>query len=205
MARRPVAFPTWLKLLSVAVTLASVAWIAASRSEIPTTTPTALRRAAVPPAEEIAVAAPLGARSSVPRIADAAPRSKAPRGQTNEPVVDMMNVPPVLHTFETGPAPYRAMAGMRAALDPATGRLIAPSAEQTRRMSELMWGYGPVDEDQPLVGQRLADGTELADLDQRFMEFVVVEIGPDGKLRKRCVTGPQPSVVGTAGATPGDR
>jgi hypothetical protein len=81
--------------------------------------------------------------------------------------------------------------GLRAYIDPKTGKLIRPSttdagpglpAAAARVASE------DASCDVPIV--RLANGTEVARLDERFQEYEVARIGADGKLVRTCVQGP---------------
>ena len=82
--------------------------------------------------------------------------------------------------------------GMKAAIDPATGRLVRPTAEQVREL-DAQAGVRRAADDDPSRGIpviRLANGAELAQLDERFQEFEVARIGADGKLVRACVQGP---------------
>jgi hypothetical protein len=44
--------------------------------------------------------------------------------------------------------------------------------------------------DTPVQIDRLADGTLIAHLDERWADFAVVRLGPDGKPAWTCVSGP---------------
>ena len=81
--------------------------------------------------------------------------------------------------------------GMRAYVDPATGRLTGHPAVDDTQPAPAAARVTPTDDvsrDVPIV--RLANGTEMAKLDERFQEYEVVRIGPDGKLVRSCVQGP---------------
>lgn len=90
--------------------------------------------------------------------------------------------------------PHLAL-GMRAVIDPATGRLTRPTVDDANpgaipAAPEAVARVTP-DEDAsrgiPVV--RLANGTEMARLDDRFQEFEIVKVGKDGKLIRACVQG----------------
>jgi len=81
--------------------------------------------------------------------------------------------------------------GLRAYIDPVTGRLTRPTVDDTKPQAAAS-RVAPSDDasrDVPVV--RLANGAEMAQLDERFQEFEVVRIGADGKLVRTCVQGPR--------------
>jgi len=83
--------------------------------------------------------------------------------------------------------------GLRAYVDPATGKLVRPSATDAGGAVPTATAAARVaaeDLSRDLPIERLANGTEMARLDDRFQEFEVVRIGPDGKLVRSCVQGP---------------
>lgn len=83
---------------------------------------------------------------------------------------------------------------MKAAIDPATGRLVRPTAEQVLALDAQAGIRRAAAEDDPARGittERLANGATLARLDERFQEYEVARIGPDGKLVRDCVHGPE--------------
>lgn len=215
MARRSEASPPLRSLiLLLALIAAAVVWITASKSESPSSkavTAKPTEDSVVKPSQAAAVAPArtTALRSTpTPTVVTRASKPSRPEAQTSEAqdeALAAIDVPLTLPTFDNGRDAFPAMTGMRAVLDPVTGKLTVPSEEQRRRMGELMKGYWPVQDDQPLVGQTFANGGEIVNLDDRYTEFVVIERGPDGKLRTRHVSGSQPPVAGTAGAAPGDR
>ena len=88
-------------------------------------------------------------------------------------------------------------AGMRIQLDPETGapglagapvQSLSATPEEAAALSHSSEGLRQV---------VLPDGSVMMDLQGRFEETVVMEIGPDGKLRTRCVQRPP-----AAGAVP---
>ena len=82
-------------------------------------------------------------------------------------------------------------AGLRAYVDPATGRLTRPnSTDAGPAPAEAGARALPADASRDVPVERLANGTELARLDARFQEYEVVRVGADGKLVRSCVQGP---------------
>jgi len=97
----------------------------------------------------------------------------------------------VVRSANAGGGLVRA-SGMKAAIDPATGRLVRPTAEQVQAL-DAQAGVRRAADDDPSRGIpviRLANGAEIAHLDERFQEFEVARIGADGKLVRSCVQGP---------------
>ena len=82
--------------------------------------------------------------------------------------------------------------GLRAYVDPATGKLVRPSATDAGGLPQASAAARVAAEDanRDLPIERLANGTEMARLDPRFQEFEVVRLGADGKLVRTCVQGP---------------
>jgi len=83
--------------------------------------------------------------------------------------------------------------GLRAYVDPATGKLVRPSATDAGGAVPQATAAARVtaeDASRDVPVERLANGTEMSRLDERFQEFEVVRIGPDGKLVRTCVQGP---------------
>jgi hypothetical protein len=86
------------------------------------------------------------------------------------------------------PSAPRGTAGMVVGIDPETGQLGAPTAEQLRdlsRLAEKSVSKTP----EGLTEIHLADGTVIATLDGRFEEHIIMSIGPDGKPKYGCVHG----------------
>ena len=83
--------------------------------------------------------------------------------------------------------------GLRAYVDPVTGKLVRPAATDAGGSPPQAAAAGRVaaeDASRDVPVERLANGTEMARLDERFQEFEVVRLGPDGKLVRACVQGP---------------
>jgi hypothetical protein len=91
--------------------------------------------------------------------------------------------------------------GLRAYIDPATGRLIRPSVDDTRP-AESRAGVAVAPDDRPAADvpvQKLANGADMATLDERYHEFDVARIGADGKLVRECVQGPAAAAAAQKG------
>jgi len=72
--------------------------------------------------------------------------------------------------------------GLRVAIDPVDGTMGMPSADE---MSQQV----VITDDTPVSTFRRANGSVFATLDERFAEFAVVTLGPDGKPAWTCVHG----------------
>lgn len=81
-------------------------------------------------------------------------------------------------------AVQRAAAGLRVAVDPVDGTLGMPAIEPAAEFVRMEDG-------EPIVVRTRRDGSRWAVLDERFAEFSVATIGPDGKLSWTCVSGPR--------------
>ncbi len=75
--------------------------------------------------------------------------------------------------------------GLRVAIDPVDGTLGMPSADELSQQVRVG------DDDTPVQVDRAADGTLTAHLDERWANFGVATIGPDGKPSWSCVQGKQ--------------
>lgn len=84
------------------------------------------------------------------------------------------------------PAP--GVAGLKAYIDPVTGKLTRPTVDDTRPLESLS-GSRVMADDTPIPVVQLANGTEMSRLDDRYQEFAVVRVGPDGRLVRDCVRG----------------
>jgi hypothetical protein len=84
--------------------------------------------------------------------------------------------------------------GMVAAIDPETGELGAPTPEQAAALRPL--GTASASESEGILEQHHADGSvSVTDLSGRFQEYMLVKVGPDGKLQKVCVDASQKGTV----------
>ena len=72
--------------------------------------------------------------------------------------------------------------GLRVSIDPVDGAYGMPDADATPQVMVSS-------EDAPVAVTRRMDGSVRAQLDERFADFAVVTLGPDGKPRWTCVHG----------------
>jgi hypothetical protein len=75
-----------------------------------------------------------------------------------------------------------ALNGMQVAIDPVDGAYSMPAPDETPQV------VVPA-EDAPVAVTRRMNGSVRAQLDERFADFAVVTLGPDGKPRWTCVHG----------------
>jgi hypothetical protein len=79
-------------------------------------------------------------------------------------------------------APVAVINGLRVSIDPVDGAYGMPPADETPQV------VVPAEET-PVAVTRRTDGSVRAQLDERFADFAVVSLGPDGKPRWTCVHG----------------
>jgi hypothetical protein len=82
-------------------------------------------------------------------------------------------------------------AGMRAFIDPVTGRLTRPTVDDAHPV-EAQALVRPAPEDDPTRGLSevpLAGGGAMVRLDERFQEYELAKVGSDGKVTRDCVHG----------------
>ena len=77
-------------------------------------------------------------------------------------------------------------AGMRAAVDPQTGELRPPTADEARRLTEARAAAFASALEQLVMVQH-EDGTVSVDLKGLFLQDVVARKAPDGSLSFQCV------------------
>jgi len=80
-----------------------------------------------------------------------------------------------------------AAPGMVIAIDPETGALVAPTAEQVHQLTAAE-RTGLLRTAEGLAEVRYPDGSVKLDLQGRFMEFSVVQLDRDGCPHFRCVS-----------------
>ena len=80
------------------------------------------------------------------------------------------------------PVAANGVNGLQVQIDPVDGAYGMPAADETPQLRV------PADE-APVAVTRHADGSVRAQLDERFADFAVVTLGPDGKPRWTCVHG----------------
>jgi hypothetical protein len=80
--------------------------------------------------------------------------------------------------------------GVRAVIDPVTGRLTRPTVDDAHP-GEVKAQVVTTPDDRPDVAvEKNPKGGEMARLDDRYQEYEVAKVGPDGKLVHDCVHGP---------------
>ena len=84
----------------------------------------------------------------------------------------------------------RGQHGLRAYVDPVTGKRTRPTVDDTKPAppASRVLPTDDTSRDVPVV--RLANGAEMAQLDERFQEFEVVRLDANGRLVRTCVQGP---------------
>lgn len=83
-----------------------------------------------------------------------------------------------------------ARAGLIVAIDPETGELGSPNAEQLAALRAK--SGGSEDPMEGLLEIRHPDGSvSVRDLSGRFLQFEIVRVGPDGSLQAGCAQGPE--------------
>jgi hypothetical protein len=81
----------------------------------------------------------------------------------------------------------RKVGAATVAVDPATGRLVAPTSEERRRLAEELLRMFEPRPDDPVV-ERRANGTRIVMLDGRNPTVTVLTLGPDGAPHLQCLT-----------------
>ena len=76
--------------------------------------------------------------------------------------------------------------GQQVSVDPQTHKLRAPTAEESKKLSEGM-NFNRAPEAVPVT--RLPNGATMAELPEEFMDATVVTKAPDGTLHMQCVRG----------------
>jgi hypothetical protein len=93
---------------------------------------------------------------------------------------------PVAPSVVAAPATPIGAAGMIVAIDPETGALVAPTAEQARTLTAAE-RTGLMRTSEGLAEVRMPDGSVMLDLQGRFMEYSVVQLDPTGHPHFLCV------------------
>jgi hypothetical protein len=99
------------------------------------------------------------------------------------------------------------VAGLVVAIDPETGDLGRPSAEQIAEL-EAAQTVLPIDETShsgPVTTVRNADGSVTANLNGAYQEFATVHVGPNGKLTFGCSDAPTLPATPTAPSAPEEK
>lgn len=75
--------------------------------------------------------------------------------------------------------------GQQIAVDKATGKFRAPTAEEVKILTAPLAKNDSVE---GLSAKVVGTGTLAVDLQGRFQNYTLATVGPDGKLRQSCVT-----------------
>ena len=103
--------------------------------------------------------------------------------------------------------PRPGVAGLVVAIDPATGDLGMPSAEQLAEL-EAAQRMVPVDETDhagPVTTVRNANGSVTVNLNGGYQEFATIHKGPNGKLTFGCADSPTLSTPQPAPSAPEEK
>jgi len=103
-------------------------------------------------------------------------------------VLSLLASAPALRAADAEPVPT-ASAGLQMAVDPATGRLTAPTPEQRARLAAALARMIDQRTD-GLEVRRLPNGMHLVDLQGRFQSVEVAVRGTDGVVHLRCIDSP---------------
>ena len=97
-----------------------------------------------------------------------------------------MGLLPSVHADEQKPETSAAAAGMRAYVDPATGKLVSQpvTAEQQRQATASDPAFGQDSSDLRVV--QMPDGSTMMDLQGRFQQATVAAKQADGSLSTYC-------------------
>jgi hypothetical protein len=109
----------------------------------------------------------------------------ARRTGTHRPAVARL-AKPVVPPAAPAPAPPAGAAGMIVAVDPESGALVPPTAEQVQKLSAAE-RTGLMRTSAGLVEVSLPNGAVKADLQGRFMEYSVVQLDREGRPHFICV------------------
>jgi hypothetical protein len=80
-----------------------------------------------------------------------------------------------------------AAAGQQAAVDPKTGKLRQPTADEVRDLTQSLQP-ALSQSSEGLVEVRHPDGSVSVDLQGRFQDAVLAKVNPDGSVEQHCVT-----------------
>jgi hypothetical protein len=92
---------------------------------------------------------------------------------------------------------------MRVAVDPETGEIVAPTAEQRRGWVETASGTPRVDVEVEIV--QLRDGTRIAHLGEGFMQYSIARLDDAGRIQTGCVPSLEEAMRALHGRVPASR
>ena len=100
-------------------------------------------------------------------------------------VLSLLTTAPVLLAGDSTPAPQ-----LQVAIDPSTGRLIAPTPEQRAKLAAALAQM--IDHrTEGLEVRRLPNGARVVDLQGRFQSVEVAAVGTDGAMHLQCIDVPE--------------
>jgi hypothetical protein len=133
----------------------------------------------------------VGSVQACPNHASKTATTVAPRSLSRAPAAALLAWKPRAWAPALLAAP-RAQ-GLRVAIDPVDGTMGMPSGDEWSQ--QLVIGDGSTGlGEAPVRVDRAANGTLTAHLDERWAEFAVATIGPDGKPGWTCVEGARGAV-----------
>ena len=117
----------------------------------------------------------------------ATPTNPAGRPTTAHPAADGAGPGSATSAVPTAVAPHQA--GMVVGIDPETGKIGPPTAEQRAELDQIAASQNALLSRSAvgLTEEHRADGTVHVNLQGRFQEYATVRIGPDGKKTFGCV------------------
>ncbi len=95
------------------------------------------------------------------------------------------------------PAPVRVTARVRAFIDPVTGKLREPTADELRELAEARLKSRAAEAPRVFEVVTHPDGMQTVDLGDAFLMDVRVEKRPDGSVRTTCVPHATPAAAGS--------
>ncbi len=156
-------------ILGTLLVLTAVAWSARPASHARAAAPARIASPAVPATQPVAATPVLAAKTPAPAIERA-------------PAVSPQAAP--------------GQAGMRAYIDPETGMLGPPTADQAALAGQDVI----IDSGEGLVEERLPNGAVKMDLQGQFQEYAIMQLDANGHLVMRCI--PNPKVALQNGVAP---
>lgn len=84
----------------------------------------------------------------------------------------------------------RAAQSMRVFIDPATGKLRIPTAVEAAELDRLIERDRARSQRRQVSIMQTSTGAVMAELDDSYMDYIVVSVGPSGRLMTACVKGP---------------
>jgi len=147
-----------------------------------------------------AVLLTLGAQGAVGAPSDKKPRDRQKAGASQAGAKKPAPAP----TAQQAGTVTRSVGGAQVAIDPATGRVQQPTAEQAQALAAGLQ-HMLARETEGIPVTQLPDGTFMANLEDTFQEVAMATVDRKGRVKLHCVNdGAQALAIlnGTAAATP---